>query len=206
MRMTKALVATAAAVLLTGLSGGIALAQGADAVQLTTSGSGAEEVPAGSGQEGATLAGTFTLATDDTLTYTLSVTGNEEPITAGHIHQGAAGTNGGVMVELDVAAISEGTEATVTVPDDVADAIRADPAGFYANLHSASYAPPTGVARGQLSTDGGAAPSTVDTGTGGQAAGSATSRSGQVGAVLTVGLAAAAAAGAVLAVRRRRTS
>lgn len=201
MRLTTAFAATAAAMLLTGLSGGMALAQEADVVTLTTSGSGTEEVPSGSGQDGATLAGTFTLSADNMLTYTVSVTGNDEPISAGHIHQGATGVNGDVVVELDTAAISEGTEATVMVPAEVADAMRADPSGFYANVHSASFAPPTGVARGQLSADGDEAPSVVDTGTGGQAA-----ESGPAGMLLVIGPAGAIAAGAALLVRRLRTS
>ncbi|MBW0118941.1 MULTISPECIES: CHRD domain-containing protein [Pseudonocardia] len=201
MKLTRILTAAAAAALLTGVSGGIALAQETDPVTLTTSGSGAEEVPSGTGQDGATLAGTFTLAADDTLTYTLSVTGADEPLTMGHIHQGAAGANGDVVVPLDIAAISAGTEATAMVPAEVADAMRADPSGFYANVHSASYAPPAGVARGQLSLDGAAAPSVVNTGTGGQAAGP------DAGALaLLGGVGLAAVAGSVLVARRRRTS
>lgn len=54
------------------------------------------------------------------------------------------------MVPLDVAAVTTGTEATTMVPAEVVDAIRADPSGYYANVHSASCAPPVGVARGRL--------------------------------------------------------
>ncbi|WP_219420315.1 CHRD domain-containing protein [Pseudonocardia nigra] len=201
MRLTKTLGAVAGALLLVGLSTGVAVAQDEETMTFTASGSGEEEIPAGSGQAGATVAGTFTLSADDTLTYTVSIEGNDEPVTAGHIHQGAAGVNGDVVVMLDAAAITAGSEATAEVPAEVADALRADPSGFYLNTHSASFAPPTGVARAQLSADGATAPSSVPTGTGGQAADGVDTT-----ALAGLGVAAAVAAGAVVLVRRRRAS
>lgn len=196
--LSAALVAASAALLVGPVATG-AGAQDTGPLALTVSGSGAQEVPSGSGQEGATVAGALSLAVDGTLTYTLSVGGADEPVTLGHIHSGATGVNGPVVVPLDVAAISAGTQATVQVPADVATALRATPGEFYVNIHSASFAPPTGVARGQLSATGAAAPTVVNTGTGGQAA-------ENVDALMPLGLLAAAAAGAVLVVfaRRRR--
>lgn len=200
MKSIRMLSAVAGAALLVGVSAGTAIAQEDDTLMLTTEASGEQELPAGSGQEGATAAGTFELSADNTLTYTVAVTGADEEVSAGHIHQGATGVNGDVVVELDAAALQSGSEASTEVPAEVADAIRANPAGFYFNSHSASFAPPTGVARGQLTEAGGTAPSVVDTGTGGQAAAQG---SGVLAGAVVIG-AVALAGGLVL--RRRNQS
>ena len=83
--------------------------------------------------------------------YWFSWTGIQEP-TAGHIHQGAAGQNGDVKVPLFAGAIPENIFAVAgSVPDvsgDITDAVKADPGGFYTNLHTAEF--PGGAVRGQL--------------------------------------------------------
>ncbi len=100
-------------------------------------------------------AGNITAATMDA---TVSVTGFPAgtALTASHIHPGAAGANGGILVSLGLAA-GEVTFATgsgsftkqgITVPVDQANSILANPAGFYLNIHTAAN--PGGVARGQL--------------------------------------------------------
>jgi len=100
-------------------------------------------------------AGYVTAATMDA---TVSVTGFPAgtALTASHIHPGAAGANGGVFVNLGLAA-GEVTFATgsgsftkqgVTVTVDEANTIMANPAGYYLNIHTAAN--PGGVARGQL--------------------------------------------------------
>ncbi|CAA9429645.1 MAG: hypothetical protein AVDCRST_MAG35-2505, partial [uncultured Quadrisphaera sp.] len=192
--------ATATALLAGGalvLAGAPALAATAQAVSLSATGSGDDEVPPGSGQDGADLTGSFQLTPAGALTYTVRVSGNDEPIGAGHIHRGAAGANGDVVVPLDTAAITAGTSATAQVDPALAQEIIDDPAGFYLNVHSASYAPPAGVARAQLSGSA-AAPGSIDTGSGGQAA------PGQDGsAALAAGGAAALVAVGALAVARR---
>jgi hypothetical protein len=77
-------------------------------------------------------------------------------LTASHIHPGAAGSNGGVLVSLGLTA-GEVTFATgsgsfskrgITVTVDQANAIMANPGGFYLNIHTANNL--NGVARGQL--------------------------------------------------------
>ncbi|MFC0622654.1 CHRD domain-containing protein [Kribbella deserti] len=69
-----------------------------------------------------------------------------------HIHQGVAGTNGGVKVDFLGSDIPAGVEAitgSVRVTDRaLLDSIRANPAGFYLNLHTAEH--PGGAVRGQL--------------------------------------------------------
>jgi hypothetical protein len=185
--------AVAGAALLLGLVATPAAAQ-EDALTFTAAGSGTEEVPAGAGEDGATVAGTFSLSSDDVLTYTVSAQGQEGAVAGAHIHEGAAGTNGPVAVALDEAAVNAGREATVDVPAEVADALRADVTGFYLNVHSAAF--PDGFARGQLTTAGGTPPILVDTGSGGQAAGA-----DPAGPALVAALAGAVVAGALLARR-----
>jgi hypothetical protein len=96
-----------------------------------------------------------------TVTYTVSVAGNSEPVAAAHIHQAAPGAAGPVVVPLDTAAVAAGTEATATVDPAVAAAIAASPGDYYVNAHSPSF--PGGFARGQLKD---AAPSSVAAGDG----------------------------------------
>jgi hypothetical protein len=70
---------------------------------------------------------------------------------AAHIHLGAAGTNGPVKVGFFAGALPANlTAVTGCVTSDAAtvDAIKANPAGFYANVHTAEF--PGGAIRGQL--------------------------------------------------------
>jgi CHRD domain/Protein of unknown function (DUF3455) len=74
--------------------------------------------------------------------------------TAGHIHLGARGTNGAVQVPFFGAGLPDTAQAatgTVTVADrSLLDSLKANPAGFYTNLHTAEF--PGGAVRGQLHT------------------------------------------------------
>ena len=79
------------------------------------------------------------------------------PVNAAHIHGGAAGVNGGVLINSGLTAgqtvLTNGsgtfTAANLTItPVDVANQILANPAGFYFNVHSTLN--PGGVVRGQL--------------------------------------------------------
>lgn len=64
---------------------------------------------------------------------------------ASHIHVGAAGVAGAVVVPLGASFARSGC-TTTTKP--VIDAIIANPKGYYVNVHNASY--PNGAIRGQL--------------------------------------------------------
>ena len=70
-------------------------------------------------------------------------------VTQSHIHTGAEGVSGGVLVPLDVDGFDGTTEGCTS---DVAAAdiqmVLDDPAGFYVNLHTADF--PAGAIRGQL--------------------------------------------------------
>ena len=65
--------------------------------------------------------------------------------TAAHIHTGAAGVAGGVVVPLDVNTLTNGT---ATITQELANQINANPSGFYVNVHNAEF--PNGAIRGQL--------------------------------------------------------
>ena len=92
-----------------------------------------------------------------TACWNLSATGIE-PVTQSHIHVGAAGVSGDVVVPLDVDGF-EGTSEGCTMDVDAAvlQAVLDDPAGHYVNLHTADF--PPGAIRGQLAV--GPAPNTA---------------------------------------------
>ncbi len=91
-------------------------------------------------------------------TFVVNATGfpPNTPINAAHIHPGAAGVNGGVLLSTALAAgevtLANGsgsfTKVVSTVDPAVAQNIINNPAGFYFNIHSTLN--PGGVARGQL--------------------------------------------------------
>lgn len=140
-------------------------------VVFTSTLSSSNEVPAVTGTEaGAT--GTVTITfnlTRDTAGAITAATANISATVANmpagstlilaHIHTGAAGTNGGFIVNTGLSAataISVGGNGTATltfnsvaIPDAAtANNIIANPSGFYFNVHSALN--PGGVVRGQL--------------------------------------------------------
>ena len=98
--------------------------------------------------------GTATVVLDPdagTACWTFSVE-NIDPVTVSHIHEGAAGTDGGVVVDLDL----EGFDGSSEGCNDAADAttlqaIIDDPAGYYVNVHNEAY--PGGAIRGQLAPE-----------------------------------------------------
>jgi len=111
-------------------------------------------------------AGTITSATAN---FQISVTGFAAgtTVTDAHIHNGAAGGNAGIYVNVGLTsgelAIANGsgsiTKNGINVPSDRAAAILSNPAGHYFNVHTSLN--PAGAIRGQLS--GGSA--IVDPGT-----------------------------------------
>ena len=81
-----------------------------------------------------------------TACYIMNVVGLDG-VTMAHIHTGAAGQNGGPVVTL--AAPTDGTSGgCVPVTKEVADALLANPAGYYVNVHTRTF--PNGAIRGQL--------------------------------------------------------
>lgn len=106
---------------------------------------GPAEVP-GPGSNGK---GTASLTFDSDkgqLCYMLMSSGTDAP-TMAHIHKGAAGVAGSVVVPLapPVSGMAEGCAPVVA---DTLSAMMANPADYYVNIHSATF--PKGALRGQL--------------------------------------------------------
>jgi len=78
--------------------------------------------------------------------YKLSVSGID-PATMAHIHKGAAGASGPVVVPFD-APTSGSSEGCKPVTAEVSAAIAASPGDYYVNVHNAAF--PKGAIRGQL--------------------------------------------------------
>lgn len=65
-----------------------------------------------------------------------------------HIHEGAAGVAGGVVVAL-TSSVTDNPSGCVTADAQLIKSIRQNPADFYVQVHNAEF--PAGVVRGQLS-------------------------------------------------------
>lgn len=81
----------------------------------------------------------------------LAYTGITGPPSMAHIHRGAAGVNGPVVVPFEPFANLGATSATgcITLDPALATEIMTTPANFYINVHNTDY--PGGAIRGQLS-------------------------------------------------------
>lgn len=80
------------------------------------------------------------------ISYELTADGIASPVAA-HIHMGAAGTNGPVVVEFD-APVGGSSSGVVSVDPELIKAIRKNPENFYVNIHNSEF--PSGAIRGQL--------------------------------------------------------
>lgn len=106
---------------------------------------GANEVPPAD-PDGA---GTATVVINGTLvTYTISVQNITLPPTGQHIHVGAAGVNGGILIPLTGTWVGGSLVGSTTAAAVDTAAIVANPAGHYVNVHTTDY--PGGAIRGQL--------------------------------------------------------
>src|SRR5688500_3545151 len=105
---------------------------------------GAQEVPPadpdGTGTATIIIAGT-------TVNYTITVNNITPPI-AQHIHVGAAGVNGPIVVNLPGTWVGNTLVGVTTTTPAQAAAIIANPSGFYVNVHTNDF--PGGAVRGQL--------------------------------------------------------
>jgi hypothetical protein len=121
----------------------------ANPVALVASLLGKNEVPG----PGDTAGGGTALLTLDssrnTVTYTIAVAGLQGTITMAHIHQGAAGAAGPVVVPF-MAPTQGSITGSVSVSHSLLESLAQNPAGFYVNVHTTTI--PGGAARGQLAT------------------------------------------------------
>jgi Cu/Zn superoxide dismutase len=148
-RLTRAIFALALLSLTIGIAA-IAGAQGR-ANEFTATMKGSSESPKGP----SSASGTFKVEfRNGQACYTMSVKGLGAKPVAAHIHKGAAGTNGGIVIDLKPS--FKGTsprvsKKCVTAKASVVSAIRKNPAGYYSNVHTPKN--PAGAARGQLRGD-----------------------------------------------------
>jgi hypothetical protein len=137
--------------------GGVATADD-DEVKLEADLSGANEVPPAD-PDGTGFAKLSLDVDGGEVCFELRVDDTGTP-NRGHIHVGAAGTNGGIVVTFfelagdpadprhDQLENDGELEACVAAGSDQLQAIAEDPAGYYVNLHNARF--PGGAVRGQL--------------------------------------------------------
>src|SRR5437762_1973409 len=106
---------------------------------------GANEFPGPGDSDGFGLAGFRIEGT--TVAYSIMVQHLTTP-TASHIHRGAAGVAGPVVVTLATSFPGDRASGTVTISEALRDEIFGNPSGFYFNIHNAEF--PNGAIRGQL--------------------------------------------------------
>jgi CHRD domain-containing protein len=132
------------------LARGSGQGQGSNTFQ--TSLKGTNEVPGPGDTDGS---GSATITVDRTLNqvcFTIHVSGITPPATAAHIHQGAAGVAGPIVVTLTAPDATGSSSGCTVVTLDLVNAILANPSGYYVNVHTTDY--PNGALRGQLSGEG----------------------------------------------------
>jgi CHRD domain-containing protein len=119
----------------------------------STSLTGGNEVP-GPGDPDGTGSAFITVFADRTgLCFRIHVSNIALPATAAHIHQGASGIAGPIVVTLaapDASGVSSG--CLLGLSTDLLGAIVANPSGYYVNVHTTDF--PGGAVRGQLSQSG----------------------------------------------------
>jgi hypothetical protein len=111
---------------------------------------GAQEAPGPGDPDASGEAIVIVNPNNDTVCFLMRWRDIDGTVTASHIHNGPAGVPAGVVVPLFVSASFDGTgQARGCVTDNGwADAINANPSGFYVNVHSTEF--PPGAIRGQL--------------------------------------------------------
>lgn len=124
------------------LSAGMAAAE-ETSFDIALSGADGSGDPDGAGQ------GTVTIDSEtNQISWEFAYSNIAEP-TAMHIHEGAAGQSGGVVVPFTVDKDSNGNLVGLTnAAAEVVQAILASPAGYYVNIHNSEHR--GGAIRGQL--------------------------------------------------------
>src|SRR5947209_4086595 len=123
------------------------LPSGAAAQTLVGVLNGANEAPGPGDPDGLGLAGIRFEGTS--VNYNIMVKNIVAP-TASHIHRGAAGVAGPVIITLASVFPNNTATGMATASAALIDEIRRNPAGFYVNVHNADF--PGGAIRAQLST------------------------------------------------------
>ena len=110
---------------------------------------GAAEVPGPGDTDGAGTAMLRLRLGQGQICHSLTVSNITLPAAAAHIHRGAAGVAGPVVVTLTTPDADGAVEGCVAAPRALVKEILQNPAGFYVNVHTSDF--PAGAVRGQLS-------------------------------------------------------
>ena len=121
-------------------------AKGTGGAKLSATLTGATEVPGPGDPDGTGRFSARVNPGQGQLCYTLTVA-NIAPATMAHIHKGAPGVAGPVVVPL-AAPTGGSSEACATITRELAMALIKNPQDYYANVHNAEF--PRGAVRGQL--------------------------------------------------------
>jgi CHRD domain len=109
---------------------------------------GVEEIPGPGDPDGAgSFKGMFNPEREE-VCYSLNASKIQAP-NAAHIHRGAKGAEGPVVVSLKPPPVESGVEACTKVVRALATEILQKPGDFYVNVHNPDF--PRGAVRGQLS-------------------------------------------------------
>jgi hypothetical protein len=127
-----------------------AFATSAMAVSFSATLTGAGEVPGPGDSDGAGIA-TITIEGSN-VNYTIIVANIELSGLVAHIHRGAAGISGDVVVNLNPTFVGSSAVGTAAADPATISEILANPAGFYVNVHNSEFA--NGAVRGQLNGSG----------------------------------------------------
>lgn len=120
-----------------------------EAISWSTTLTGAAEVPAPGDPDGTGSAAITVDSANGQVCYTLSVQNVTLPAQAAHIHRGAAGEPGDVVVPFDLAPDANGSATgCVAVEAALLTEIAQNPTGFYVNIHTSDF--PDGALRGQV--------------------------------------------------------
>ena len=108
---------------------------------------GSNERPAGDTNGSGTAVVRFRRA-DGQVCYRLAVADIQLPAAGAHIHRGAAGVNGPIVVQMTAPGASGVSSGCTEVSTALIDEIRTNLAGFYVNVHTREF--PGGAVRAQL--------------------------------------------------------
>ncbi len=101
------------------------------------------------GDEGATGSVSLTLNEGQgEICFDFELVGLTQPASRAHIHEGAVGANGPIVVHFYEGANNALTEGCVAVDKALVKEIRKNPADYYVNVHNQTA--PAGAVRGQL--------------------------------------------------------
>jgi hypothetical protein len=109
---------------------------------------GANEIPGPGDPDGSGTATFRMIRGSAVICFQLTVNAITLPATAAHIHQGAVGIAGPVVVPLTAPGAGGTATGCVNSTRALVGAILDNPAGFYANVHTTDY--PAGAIRGQI--------------------------------------------------------